>query len=439
MSNKILFCTVGGNHKPIVESIKFHKPDFVVFICSKDDPTTRKKGSYVEVQGKGRVCKSNHPEPADLPNIPTQVGLEAEQFEVIQVPADEPETIIEIVRERLHKASSERDIKIIADYTGGTKSMTGGLLMAAIQTDGVELSLVSGPRTNLHKVEDGWQQVRIISTSKLRSSMKLDEAKNAWKRHAYSEAAQILERANHNVPDTQRARMLSQGFTAWDRFDYARAFELLKPMSAHLPGIMISALGSLKLDEAALLEDVKYTVFKKEGLDLDEALAKKDPLIKKSHAYKLWDLYLAADRRARSGQFDTAILLLYRACEGIAQWTLRFDHHIDAGNVPAAIQEQFPKYVGQKHDGRFYMGYHNAWHVIGELEGPLSGVGRGTEKTRLNLSTMRNKSLLAHGFDPIQADDYQLGLEFFDQQIKPAFLKVAFKGKPPFGQLPTAL
>lgn len=435
---KILFCTVGGSFQPIVNAIRAHQADRVVFICSEDDPTagSRGKGSYVEVIGEGMVCHSKFPEPPDLPNIPTQVGLGEGQFEVVLVPADDPEAIVVAMRERLLKAVKSGD-EVIADYTGGTKSMSGGLMMAAIHTDGVKLSLIGGVRTNRVKVGDGMQAMRRVNVAKVRALMRLDEVKSAWKRHAYAEAAELLHHTGSDDPDVQRALILSRAYSAWDRFDHQTAYYLLESMSAHVSGRLLGAIGTLKYDEVGEVEAIELEI-QQSGQDPRKAYDAKRPNLQKTRAFKLWDLYLNAERRALSGQYDAAVLLLYRVFEGIAQSALFFDYHIKSHDAPAEIAIEYPEYVNTGRDGNYVIGNHNAWSLLARLgDGPLNQVGAATSKSRRDFLERRNRSLFAHGFRPIDRPEFEKSRAFFDEAVKPAFLETYFKGRIPFDQLPT--
>lgn len=438
---KVLFCTVGGSFQPILKAIEAHRPDRVVFICSEDDPASGKKGSYTEVIGEGKVCSSRYPEPPDLPNIPTQAGLSQEQFDpsrdLVRIPADDPEAIIVKSREIL-LAALEIFSEVIADYTGGTKSMSGGLMMAAIHTKGVKLSLIGGARTNLVKVSDGMQAMRHVNVARVRSMMHLDAVKNAWGRHAYDEAAQLLEDTGSSDPDLHRVLVLSRGFAAWDRYDHTRAHQLLSPYGAFLPGRLLAALGALKYDELSAIDAAEEKA-REAQIELQAAYAPQINNLRKTRAYKLWDLYLNSARRAKAGQYDAAVLLLYRLFEGIAQSSLFFDHMIKSDDAPAEIAIKYSHLVQKGRDGNYVIGNHNAWNLLAELgENELAEVGRATRKSRLEFLHRRNQSLYAHGFEPINRAEYQKSRDFFDGSVKNAFLSTYFKGEVPFKQLPTA-
>jgi CRISPR-associated protein (Cas_Cas02710) len=161
---KILFVTVGGSFQPIATSIRSLQPDRVVFIASDGD-----KGSKSQVIGEGTPCEIRRgAEVIDrLPNIPTQVGL-GENFQcdrdliIIQNPDDLAECYrkIKACIETLQQDSSN---EIIADYTGGTKTLSASMVLAAVDCK-IPIYLTIAARDNLIKVEKG-ELTQLIDTS----------------------------------------------------------------------------------------------------------------------------------------------------------------------------------------------------------------------------------------------------------------------------------
>jgi CRISPR-associated protein (Cas_Cas02710) len=153
---KILFVTVGGSFQPIVTAIQSLQPDRVIFIASDGE-----RGSVSQVVGEGTPCEVRRGSEVieRLPNIPTQVGL-GENFQPqrdvirIQNPDDLGECYSKI-SEYIRHLQAETGNEIMADYTGGTKTLSAALVLAAADC-GVSLYLtIAGDRENLIKVEKG--------------------------------------------------------------------------------------------------------------------------------------------------------------------------------------------------------------------------------------------------------------------------------------------
>ena len=154
--SKVLIVTVGGSYKPIVTAIETLQPERVVFICSDGD-----RGSKPQVIGKGNPCEFRRGTEVieRLPNIPTQANL-GERFQEdrdlieIQEPDDLSECYIKASSTIQTIKRESPEAEIIADYTGGTKSMSVGLAMASLDYK-VQLYLTTANRTNIIKVERG--------------------------------------------------------------------------------------------------------------------------------------------------------------------------------------------------------------------------------------------------------------------------------------------
>ncbi|KYC43949.1 hypothetical protein WA1_02035 [Scytonema hofmannii PCC 7110] len=159
--SKILLVTIGGSFQPIITAISSLQPDRVIFIASDGE-----KGSKSQVIGEGTPCEVRRGAEVieRLPNIPTQVGL-GDRFQpqrdliLVQNPDDLGECYSKI-RDRISSLQQESSHEIMADYTGGTKSLSAALVMAAIDC-GISLYLTIAARDNLVKVEKGEMTQRV--------------------------------------------------------------------------------------------------------------------------------------------------------------------------------------------------------------------------------------------------------------------------------------
>lgn len=157
--SKILFITVGGSFQPIITSIRSLQPDRVIFIASDGE-----KGSKSQVIGEGTPCEVRQGAKVleKLPNIPTQLELE-ESFQkerdliLVENPDDLSECYTNIYS-FICDLQQETSYEIMADYTGGTKSLS-----AAVDC-GVSLYVTIAQRDNLVKVEQG-QVTQEVDTS----------------------------------------------------------------------------------------------------------------------------------------------------------------------------------------------------------------------------------------------------------------------------------
>ena len=117
---------------------------------------------------------------------------------------------------------------------------------------------------------------------------------------------------------------------------------------------------------------------------------------------RLLDLRLNMLRKAQRHQFDDAVGRAYRLLEWTAQWLLKRDAKIDTGNVPEdKIPEGMILFPNQA--GHYKAGLHAAWELL-EHHGSdgAKSFAASHRKTMQEHLTVRNNSILAHGFDPIE-------------------------------------
>jgi CRISPR-associated protein (TIGR02710 family) len=411
----ILICTVGGSHQPIVSAINEQQPDHVIFICTDKDPATGRPGSNVQITGTGNCIKARpQDEKPTLPNIPAQTGLNPEQYQVWLCYADDLDQIYLTCREAINDALSRfPSARIIADYTGGTKSMSAALTMAVLEHQEIELQLMAGSRGDLVKVQDGSQYAAVANIERLRFERLIAPYRHAWTRHAYSEAEAGLKliRPPHQSElrgQYTRFRDLSRAFAEWDNFNHAAALDIIQRYAPSLsPALKAYLPIAMRLN--------------------DQNTGKRD-------AARLFDLYLNALRRAAQGRYDDAIARIYRLIEWTAQWLLKNLCDIETANVNQAdIPEGMT--LPRNRDGQWQAGLFNAWQLIKhKTSGEASRFIAREENSLLDHLKIRNGSILAHGFEPVKARDWQAMQTWLEQQFMPMLLaesaRVGIKAMP---------
>lgn len=397
--NNILICTVGGSHEPIVKAIETIKPDYVCFLCSEKDPTTKMPGSYELITGVGKIIKKERDdEKPTLPNIPEQTGLDKTHYEVKTIPADDLGKAFEIVGTRLQELTEEHPVaNFYADYTGGTKSMTAALVVATLDHEKIDLRVVTGPRDNLVMVRSNLGKVDVIDAESIRIPRAVKQFAASWQQFAYSEAAKgLADLRIRSTPLANQVRTLehlSDAFAAWDRFDHKTAKEIIDIYKAKFAP-----------DHINLLDSIKY-------LTTDDS--------EHQEPARLLDLWFNALRRAEQKRFDDAVARLYRLIEWTAQWILKKHCDIDTSDISKdKIPHGFP--ISKNKKGKYQAGLIQAWELIGGLRlecrlGKFSKENLATLKNQVNL---RNKSILAHGYQPIDEQNWRK----FEQWFKNHFL-----------------
>ena len=415
----ILLCTVGGSHEPILTALRQTTPDFTCFICTDRDPATGRPGSDVQILGKEKCIKARpSDEKPSLPNIPTQAGLRDEQYEVVQVPADDLDEVFRILRDAIQNLGRRfPGARLLADYTGGTKTMTAGLVSAALESDGVELQLVTGSRADLIKVRSGMEAVTQANVERVRLERAMQPYVAAWRRYAYAEAQQGLAALSRPRDRDLAARLamlrdLSRGLDAWDRFDHQAARECLEPYRPRIGASWSLLLAALK------------------------RLTTEDEI---QEPARLFDLWRNAERRAAQGRYDDAVARVYRLLEWSAQWLLRGRCGIDTGDVPP---DRVPPgmALAPNAKGRIQIGLMAAWELLAhhQPDSPAGAFFRAERNALLDWLRMRNQSILAHGFQPVGESDWRKTTEWASARLLPMLLQettaLRIKELPP--QLP---
>lgn len=405
MPNPILICTVGGSHQPILTAIRELQPSHVLFFATGKDEATGRAGSIETIIGNGRPVEVRRGVEVleRLPNIPTLAALSEAQFTVEQVPADDLDqavgsmaAAIAALRNRFPEA------QLVADYTGGTKTMTAALVMSALEVDDINLHLITGDRADLIKVHDGSQAGLAVSAEGIRLRRAMQPFVGAWKRYAYGEAAEGLTRLSQPLDsglraELQIARALSRAFDAWDRFDHAAAEEQLERYRQRLGTEAGPVIGPL------------FTALKHLNAEPDSSV--RIPA-------RLWDLWLNAQRRAAQGRYDDAVARGYRLLEWTAQWLLA-EQGIQTGDLKA---EQIPETLSipPNPDGKRLAGLRNAWELAGyHLGDEVRAFVEAERSHMLDQLKKRNYSILAHGDQPIARGDWETFAQWLEAALLP--------------------
>ena len=270
-------------------TLRTRRSAYTVFVCSDGEsaPTSASR-----VQGQRGLA--------------ARVGLGPSDYEVLEVPADDAGAASAAVLCALQRVRARfPDATFIADFTGGTKSMSVAVALAAAEMPEVQLQLTAGERRNLERTEATTSQCVLVSTTGVAAARRRSVALALWQSFAYGEAARLAgsEGRGHcrnadpmthallsGLHDVERA---SAAFAAWDRGDYRSALELLDDVSDEV------AAGPYR-SMLAVLVDARPTQL--------------------AFVAVLWDLWWNAQRRAEAGCPDLALARLGRLFDGMGGW-----------------------------------------------------------------------------------------------------------------------
>lgn len=408
----VLIVTLGTRPEPIINCISSLRPDRVVFLCSSESQ------KLVELVLNKVPLHDYQPE-RDL--VVLQQSLSRKNNAELDNELDQLDRVYLRALDLFARLRDEdRRCRIIADYTGGTKTMTTGLAMAAIDDGDVVLHLTVSDRSHGQASLSGYSAPVVVSTAAIHARRLRDhELPALLRRHDYEAARQAVRRiqtiAEPDLKSQQWMQWLEAflvGLDAWDRFDHRRALEVLE------------GLDDPRLRES-LLFPLKRVIASRRLLD-KEAEAQRWPQIKGHGLEAVEDLLRNAERRASQERYDDAVGRLYRAMELTEQLLLKIGicdqvgpDGIDTANVqvdrlPDAIQAQWrikdrPK-TGLSNQG-LKIGLADGFDLLSAIGHPTGLAWQQRRSELVNAINTRNNSLYAHGFKPV---DYSAWRELWN-------------------------
>ncbi len=387
----VLVLSVGGSAEPIVNAIKNNHPDFVYFFCSGP------KGSEKTIDSPGDPCgdkrklkcpECDHEYPMGNPKgkaIVFQVGLEREQYEIVTV--DDPDDLngCYLKLQQLGTAIKEKfgDCNVIANYTGGTKTMSVAMALTSIITQQWDLSLNIGPRVDLIKVRSGDVSV-VIDKWMIICQNQLDFLRRSLNSYHYAFIVNsISEMLSHPLDKSLRdklieARVVSEAFDLWDKFNHHEALDLLSPYGSRFYPYII---------------------------DLKKILGKS-----KGSGYELvCDLLNNAQRRAAQKHYDDAVARMYRAIELFAQIRMEkeYGYKTDDLKLEQLPEELKDEYKCRVRDGKILLGLVEDYELLFKLGDPFGKKFEQNKGRIIDAIKRRNKSISGgHGTTPLGEEDY---------------------------------
>jgi len=302
--------------------------------------------------------------------------------------------------------------EVLLDVTGGTTPMRVGTALAAM-TRGIGMVHQRVPQ---RYVDGNWSrdtsrgievvpmQNPLLATGLLREG----QAVELFNRRDYAAAALVFEDVAQKVSGVERGHyyrgllLLSEGYAAWDVADYGAALDKLREAREEL-GVGFAEAALAERAEVISARVVVHLPF----------LGK----VRKLSIESVVDMLENARRRiADQGRYDDGVARLYRTVEMFHQWRLA-KHSIDTAKVDWNVVEETAR-------ARFL-----AETNLAELP-PFLDLLRARTLDRIlheetaeedavlrDLLQRRNRSILAHGLDPIGERAARRFLEYVDAMI----------------------
>lgn len=395
MSEKLaVFMTVGTgtekNKEKGMESqahgiayfIKEMKPDKIVFFVSKESEET------IEYVKKYTEINETNSEIVLITNI---------------------NDITEIATKIFHKVSEyeKMGFEIKMNYTFGTKTMTTALSFISVLKK-KDLYLVGGRRGENGIIIPGTEELKKQSLHVIYDVFLFEKVKEMFNSYKFSNALNFL---NNIVvfEDVEKERTkkdyenLIKGCREWDKFNHKDAVSFLK--------------------HTCLIPSSQLTILKR-LVFLAEKNDKTKSELEEYYAMLLADLINNSKRRINEHKYDDAVARLYRVIEFIAQMKLKVYYDVDTSNVNLILipREHCEKYEKLRDErGKIRLGLKKAYELLKDF-GNETGKNFFNNKEMEKLLFIRNNSILAHGFVPINKENaekfFEIVKDFAIKEVK---------------------
>ncbi len=303
---------------------------------------------------------------------------------------------------------------IVVDFTSGTKAMSAGLTLAAINLGVGTLSYISGERDNGGRVIPGTEKVVSIRPNRITAELLLREAIRLFNAYQFDSCIQTLEKAKKLykspdfVHDCQQLQSLSQAYGLWDRFDLNGAFSVLKDINEKDVPAQWEIARIIKANKQVLYKEINEQFCQERAVDLLENARRRGDIEKK---------------------YDDAVARLYRLCEYIAQMHINEEglykvrkgkadtSDVDIEHLPLEIRKKFSKYFN-KREGKVMLPLYQSFSLLAELGNSVGKQFVSNEDLSKKLLYIRNNSILAHGFNPISAETYEKMMSYLEKLVR---------------------
>lgn len=379
--------------KAICLSIKQHNPDCIIFIVSRI--------SQEKVMPFIRENLAMH-------NRTSKERLLSDENDVEQIEIE----CVDFLKELLAKGFLPRDI--IIDFTSGTKAMSVGIVLAALNLQGVTLSYITGRRNHEGRVMPGEEIIRTQIPNRIFFNSIFKDSIYLFNKYQFDTCFDLISQAINLLSDIEYLQKadtfekLAQAYSFWEKFNQQNAFQILKDLTAE------------SVYTKYLLEwGIKGVIEKNKQILYQEKENNYSP-------ERVIDLLENASRRAEEGKFDDAVARLYRLMEYLAQYQLFNKYNqiktecLEINKIPVELQLKYNKLKNK--DCKIIISLYQAYDLLKDLNDELGKkfISEYNEKDSKikKLLSIRNKSILAHGFGPINKEQYESLINVVNDYVK---------------------
>ena len=386
---KTLFVTVGTGVNPnseevaaknlakgIYSSIQKIYPDYIVFFCS--DLSTRTIDYITE-----------------LFEADDDEFIEGQDYEIVVLDQiDNFNSCFEAFELKIWELDllAEEKHEIIMDYTSGTKTMSAAMACCGMFYS-KDLITISGDRRN-GVVSSGTESIQYQNLYKVYDKFSLMRVRNYFNANRFYTASEILENVVDESINTENMMNLVKGYFLWDNMEFEEAYKHLTKLD----------LNGFELSE--IKDDLKFNL---------KALGAivRSPHENLKNCYILASLINNSIRRAEEYKYDDAIARLYRAFELIAQIRLS-SYRLNSSDIDTDIllennvsQEFIDGLEKTRDEGKIRIGLIKDFELLDALDDDLGKYFAENRNRINNLTKKRNNSILAHGLESLDKEDFE--------------------------------
>lgn len=422
---KALILSCGGSPEPLIFCIENYKPDFTYFLCSNDS-----------IDIAHDIAKS--------------CGFNDNQYKLKTVENHESlEDSFAKSREIIQELQKDHD-EIHVDFTGGTKPMVSGLVLAAIGEQctysyvGTE-NLDGRDKNGLGVVQNGFESIKNQRDPyDVYAVMEFNKGMDFFNKYQFEASKSNFQEALNKLESENLKELcglyleIVDVYERWDKFKNIRGKKLT--LNNILNEILdkIQSSNNLKNNVGSnFISQIEKNI---DFLNLK--LSQKGRIKPKNVQYYLPDLLNNSCRRIEEGKYDDAVARLYRAIELIAQMSLTNENLVNEQNLWANSEfsinvldvdsienfdvhetlEEFSDYNKAKETGKntFRLALKNSYELLESMGSEFASDYLNDKKLKNNI-TLRNRSILAHGLQPI---DKKKAMELYSQVLN--YAKRAF-------------
>lgn len=408
MKSLILSC--GGSPEPLIFCINDYKPDFTYFLCSNDS---------VDI----------------AVDIAKNCNLSDNQFNCKVVKNHESlEDCFAKSREIIKELQKDYD-NVHIDFTGGTKPMVSGLVLAAIG-ENCTYSYVGSQnsqardKNGLGVVQDGFELIKNQRDPyDVFAVMEFEKGMDFFNKYQFEAAKTNFKQASEKLESCELKEIaelfiyIMDVYDSWDKFNNLHNG---KPIKSAFYNIITKINDSKKLKQYIDENHPNfYTQLELNHEFLELKISRKGLIEIDDVKYYLPDLLNNAYRRIEEGKYDDAVARLYRTIELIAQIGLTNEGIIktdilannkefkidlnkisvlDDFEIKTFVYNQFEyqraiKY-GKSHVG---IGSDKSFQLLSKFNVDYACDYLNDKKIKTNIGS-RNSSILAHGLNPISKE-----------------------------------